>query len=70
MTDPVTADHIYLLPLTVESIVQVLEEKADRCRTSYYGRLKLPLTLQSKQVNKAFGINTIFIRDWCGFGCD
>lgn len=27
MTDPVTADHIYLLPLTVESIVQVLEER-------------------------------------------
>ena len=26
MTDPVTADHIYLLPLTVESIIQVLEE--------------------------------------------
>ena len=27
MTDPVTADHIYLLPLTVESIVQILEER-------------------------------------------
>ena len=27
MTDPVTADHIYLLPLTVESIRQILEER-------------------------------------------
>jgi len=27
MTDPVTADHVYLLPLTVESIVQILEER-------------------------------------------
>ena len=25
MTDPVTADHIYLLPLTVESIIQLVE---------------------------------------------
>jgi carbamoyl-phosphate synthase large subunit len=29
MTDPVTADHIYLLPLTVESIEQILEERPD-----------------------------------------
>ena len=27
MTDPMTADHVYLLPLTVESIVQILEER-------------------------------------------
>ncbi|MGK0391022.1 MAG: carbamoyl-phosphate synthase large subunit [Maribacter sp.] len=27
MTDPVTADNIYLLPLTVESIIQILEER-------------------------------------------
>jgi carbamoyl-phosphate synthase large subunit len=27
MTDPVTADHIYLLPLTVDSIVSILEER-------------------------------------------
>ncbi len=27
MTDPVTADHIYLLPLTVESIEQVLQKR-------------------------------------------
>jgi carbamoyl-phosphate synthase large subunit len=28
MTDPVTADHIYLLPLTVESIEKILTERA------------------------------------------
>lgn len=27
MTDPMTADHIYLLPLTVESIEQILQER-------------------------------------------
>ncbi len=27
MTDPMTADHIYLLPLTVDSIVKILEER-------------------------------------------
>lgn len=27
MTDPVTADHIYLLPLTVQSIEQILQEQ-------------------------------------------
>ena len=26
MTDPITADHIYLLPLTVESIISILEK--------------------------------------------
>jgi len=28
MTDPVTADHVYLLPLEVKSIIQILEERA------------------------------------------
>ena len=27
MTDPVMADHVYLKPLTVESIVDILEER-------------------------------------------
>ncbi len=27
MTDPITADHVYLLPLEVESIVKILDEK-------------------------------------------
>ena len=29
MTDPVTADHVYLLPLTVESLDQILTERPD-----------------------------------------
>ena len=29
MTDPVTADHVYLLPLTVESLDQILTERLD-----------------------------------------
>lgn len=28
MTDPVTADHVYLLPLEVKSIIQILEERS------------------------------------------
>lgn len=31
MTDEVTADHVYLLPLTVESIEQILQEKQIDC---------------------------------------
>ena len=27
MTDPVMADHVYLKPLTVESIVEILDER-------------------------------------------
>ena len=29
MTDPMMADRVYLLPLTVESIEQILEENRD-----------------------------------------
>jgi carbamoyl-phosphate synthase large subunit len=32
MTDPMMADKVYLLPLTVESIEQILEEKTDGYR--------------------------------------
>jgi carbamoyl-phosphate synthase large subunit len=31
MTDPVTADHIYLLPLNVESLEQILQERQIDC---------------------------------------
>ena len=30
MTDPVTADHVYLLPLDVNSIIQILEEQIEK----------------------------------------
>ena len=45
MTDPVTADHVYLLPLTVESLVQILEERQiDAVLPSHGGqhRINLP----------------------------
>src|SRR5205085_11210518 len=32
MTDPVTADHVYLLPLEVESIIHILEEQEAKGR--------------------------------------
>ncbi len=37
MTDPMMADKVYLLPLTVESIEQILEEN-QVCRTPDNGR--------------------------------
>jgi carbamoyl-phosphate synthase large subunit len=30
MTDPLVADHVYLLPITIESVVQILEESKKR----------------------------------------
>lgn len=48
MTDPVTADHIYLLPLTVESIVQVLEErKIDAVLPTMGGQTALNLAIEA-----------------------
>ncbi|MEI9958589.1 MAG: hypothetical protein WDM90_20300 [Ferruginibacter sp.] len=38
MTDPMMADRVYLLPLTVESIEQILEENENFCCFAYYGR--------------------------------
>jgi carbamoyl-phosphate synthase large subunit len=48
MTDPVTADHIYLLPLTPESIVQVLEERQiDAVLPTMGGQTALNLTIEA-----------------------
>ena len=48
MTDPVTADHVYLLPLTVESIVQVLEEKQiDAVLPTMGGQTALNLAIEA-----------------------
>jgi carbamoyl-phosphate synthase large subunit len=48
MTDPVTADHIYLLPLTVESIIQVLEErKIDAVLATMGGQTALNLAIEA-----------------------
>ncbi len=48
MTDPVTADHIYLLPLTVESIIQILEEqKIDAVLPTMGGQTALNLAIEA-----------------------
>ncbi len=48
MTDPVTADHVYLLPLTVESIVQVLEEQQiDAVLPTMGGQTALNLAIEA-----------------------
>lgn len=48
MTDPVTADHVYLLPLTVESIVQILEEKQiDAVLPTMGGQTALNLAMEA-----------------------
>ncbi|NBC06021.1 MAG: carbamoyl-phosphate synthase large subunit [Bacteroidetes bacterium] len=48
MTDPVTADHVYLLPLTVESIVQILEEREfDAVLSTMGGQTALNLAIEA-----------------------
>ena len=47
MTDPVMADHIYLLPLTVESIVTILEKhKIDAVLPTMGGQTALNLAIE------------------------
>ena len=48
MTDPVTADHIYLLPLTVESIIQILEKhNIDAVLPTMGGQTALNLAIEA-----------------------
>ncbi len=48
MTDPVTADHIYLWPLTVESIIKILEErKIDAVLPTMGGQTALNLAMEA-----------------------
>ncbi len=48
MTDPVTAEHIYLLPLTVESIVKILEEQQiDAVLPTMGGQTALNLAIEA-----------------------
>ena len=50
MTDPLTADHVYLLPLTVESIVQILEERhIDAVLPTMGGQTALNLAIEAGQ---------------------
>ena len=48
MTDPVTADNIYLLPLTCESLVQILEERQiDAVLPTMGGQTALNLAIEA-----------------------
>ena len=48
MTDPMTADHVYLLPLTPESIEQILQEqKIDAVLPTMGGQTALNLTIEA-----------------------
>ncbi|MBK8954475.1 MAG: carbamoyl-phosphate synthase large subunit [Saprospiraceae bacterium] len=62
MTDPVTADHIYLMPLTVESIVKILEErKIDAVLPTMGGQTALNLAIEADKQNvwQRFGVKMI-----------
>jgi len=62
MTDPVTADHVYLLPLTVESLEQILEERQiDAVLPTMGGQTALNLTIEAgKQgVWEKYGVRLI-----------
>lgn len=51
MTDPVTADHVYLLPLTVESLEKILQErKIDAVLPTMGGQTALNLAIEADQV--------------------
>jgi carbamoyl-phosphate synthase large subunit len=62
MTDPVTADHVYLLPLTVESIIQVLEEQQiDAVLPTMGGQTALNLAIDAgkRGVWEKYGVKLI-----------
>lgn len=51
MTDPVTADHVYLLPLEVKSIVKILEErKIDAVLPTMGGQTALNLAMKCEEL--------------------
>ncbi|MEZ4909605.1 MAG: carbamoyl-phosphate synthase large subunit [Saprospiraceae bacterium] len=62
MTDNVTADHIYLLPLTVESIVKILEEQnIDAVLPTMGGQTALNLAIEADTMGiwSRFGVKMI-----------
>ncbi len=62
MTDPVTADNIYLQPLTVESIIKILEErKIDAVLPTMGGQTALNLAIEADKqgVWEKYGVRMI-----------
>ncbi len=50
MTDPVTADHIYLMPLTVESLIEICEKhQIDAVLPTMGGQTALNLAIEADQ---------------------
>ena len=62
MTDPITADHIYLLPLTVDSLRQILtERKIDAVLATMGGQTALNLAIEAGKQGlwKEFGTKLV-----------
>ncbi|MEM6268921.1 MAG: carbamoyl-phosphate synthase large subunit [Bacteroidota bacterium] len=63
MTDPVTADHVYLLPLTRQSIVKILQEQPsiDAVLPTMGGQTGLNLAIDCEKAGiwQQFGVRTI-----------
>ena len=62
MTDKVTADHIYLLPLNVSSIIKILEErKIDAVLPTMGGQTALNLCIKADEMGiwKKYGVRII-----------
>jgi len=62
MTDKVTADHIYLLPLNVNSIIKILEErKIDAVLPTMGGQTALNLCIKAEEMGiwKKYGVRII-----------
>jgi len=62
MTDPVTADNVYLLPLTVESIIQILEERQiDAVLPTMGGQTALNLAIEADKMGvwEKYGVRMI-----------
>jgi len=62
MTDPVTADNIYLLPLTTDSIIQILEERQiDAVLPTMGGQTALNLAIEADNLGiwEKYGVRMI-----------
>jgi carbamoyl-phosphate synthase large subunit len=62
MTDKVTADHIYLLPLTVQSLIKILSErKIDAVLPTMGGQTALNLCIKADEMGiwKKYGVRII-----------
>lgn len=62
MTDKVTADHIYLLPLTVQSLIKILNErKIDAVLPTMGGQTALNLCIKADEMGiwKKYGVRII-----------